>query len=205
MKESRPLRILYITPREPHPNGMGVERRAWQHLQGLKDLGEVDVIFTPRLVHLQKRAAEPQMWCGDCRKFAIVHMAEPPEFIVKNDTLRRFLAIPFVYSECFYRAETKELAVATEQLDRTSYDFVFCFRIRSLRIWQQLKKRHQIRADRLVVDFDDIESKASLRTLTVQGSALGRQTRWSENLRYYAPQLVRKVRPSRSRCCGALQ
>ena len=168
--------ILYISPVTPRRDGMGIEKRAWAHLTALRALGPVYLlVFTPgRALPDEGERVQLDSMCRTV--FTCEATDEAPR--IENawgpgrNVLREFFS-PEHTAAAVSEDIGKEISAL---LAGVSLAAVLCFRIRTFPIWETLKRRFGFTANRVLVDFDDIESAAMARRLPLEGKLLGKET-----------------------------
>lgn len=177
----RSKRILVVTPHYPLPEGMGVERRAYQHVRGLSCRFTIDLVILYECAHaiptdfqdLAETVVELKLPDNVAR---LPHWASRLPLL----TLMRELLV-----DSSKRARPISSRQAQQQLaaiaDRTYATAVF-LRIRS---WVFHRALHAagVTWERSIVDFDDIESKRNLRIAERLRRDVGREVFWVARLR----------------------
>lgn len=185
--------ILFISPVEPRAHGTGMERRCWNHVQALRELGTLDIIVTARPGILSK-GTHIEEWQAACRTGLIIPLrADIPFFRTKR--LGAELLGQILNTSLRNHRPDEDLSTPRFQdMVGRRYSHVFCFRSRSHLMWDQLRKAWQLKAARIVVDFDDIESSAIRRALPFRAHAMGREATYAERIRaWYIERLERAV------------
>jgi polysaccharide biosynthesis protein PslH len=156
--------ILFISRVAPSEYGIGVEQRAWYHVQSLAEFASVVVLIA---------MTEQRLRLTGAREPLVLPCAESALLPVKEDLISRPARIPGLRLLKELRRdalndiklEREALARACDLTSGADFDAAFCFRIRSFPIWSQLRTMCGARARKVFVDIDDIESKALLRAI----------------------------------------
>lgn len=173
INDRRPT-FLFISPVCPIFDGIGVEQRAWFHLEALRKIGEVDLVL----------AMTPNQLSGDvhtdavrgyCRSVRIVTLTPSSKL-----TSRKLPGLTFAIRFAMlwknpYKISKRELDKFAKSGTPFQYDMAFCFRIRNYPMLRQLEQHAGVTAKRVFVDFDDIESITLARELPFLRQRLGRE------------------------------
>ena len=161
--QSRP-KILFISSARPNAFGIGVEQRAWSHLDCLNAVGCVDLVLAVKgSAHVAPE--ESTALLSKCRSVTILNLEHTkvksgrsiPGWALANKLLR--FGRPSVAIPKGYRSEPAPKKI------RTTYELTFCFRISSYQILKGILADRSIFTRTLHVDFDDIESLAQKRQI----------------------------------------
>lgn len=169
------MQLLFISQFFPDPRGTGAQRRAWIHLTALTAAGDVDaLILTPPLAEEAVRGALSPT--HDITRNALALTVESPYTAqVRSDSGVSLIWHALAHNNMRRRRIDRPSMAAIEVAGlRSHYDAAFCFRIASYSAWQQLAREVGMSADRVVVDFDDIESGALYRAWRHEKARLGR-------------------------------
>lgn len=166
---------LYVTPTIPRPDGIGVQKRAWAHLQTLRALGEVQlwVLLTPPQHKAQggERALDAARALAGTANLALLTPLR--ELVVAGGARQRLRQRIAQFGMPRHRLaaahQEQELA---DKLAAGAFDMVFFFRTSTLSTLQHLLSRAR-RSPPWVTDFDDVESVAQARELRHTWRALG--------------------------------
>jgi glycosyltransferase involved in cell wall biosynthesis len=151
--------ILFLSHVAPAEHGIGVEQRAWHHLLALGEVGRVVVVVAmteQRIEMTQAREPLDLPAAGSC----LVAIEEDLRFLrptVPGARLVREL-VTNSYKHIGLNDAARARVLRTTEVRR--FDTVFCFRMRSFPIWEQLQRECGFSSRQIVVDIDDIESKA---------------------------------------------
>lgn len=172
----RPLKSLLICPTEPRPDGAGIQRRAWSHLEALSDAGEVDVVLA-LLADQIARLGNLDALIARCRSLTIVRIAEKSRRrkfrLMALTAMLRLVTI----GRPRYGIEATILQQKDTLANAVVHDLTFCFRLRAFNLLPDIRHHLEISATKLVVDFDDIESVALERELAATSVNLGMEQR----------------------------
>jgi glycosyltransferase involved in cell wall biosynthesis len=157
-------RVLFISRVEPRAEGIGVEQRAWFHLCALSTMAELVVVvaMTKQRMRMTRPLDPPKVPCGSG---LLVPVGE--RIWIKRRWIPglRLAQEAFGFWSWGLKVDDDVLAKIRRQLAGQRFDAVVCFRIRSVPIWWGLARELRVRADKIVVDIDDIESKAMVREI----------------------------------------
>lgn len=155
---------IYITSHVPMADGLGCEKRAWQHLQGLKiNQRKVSVIL---LDWGQRLPANNLKYLIDqtsgllrlnCNNPDQYHLFDLAVSILKSIFKARF-------RHHVDRTSTDQLNHLIERIDP---DLVFCFKREAGLVWQQLLKQSNAKSRQLIIDLDTLAQRPSLNELKV--------------------------------------
>ncbi|SFW29835.1 glycosyltransferase family 4 protein [Nitrosovibrio sp. Nv17] len=165
-------RILFISPVPPGPDGIGVELRAWFHLETLAAIADVDAILamTPAQLARPMDLDRPRALCRSLSVLKLDPNHEAPGRRVRGP---RLLGRVLDLSKPAFRLAPDEAGNLRSVLSDSHFEIVFCFRIRSYEILESLGDLPNWRDSRLFVDFDDIESLSMRRELPFIKRTLG--------------------------------
>jgi polysaccharide biosynthesis protein PslH len=157
-------KVLFLSHVEPSKTGIGVEQRAWFHLLALSELARVVVVVA---------MTEQRMKMTNVQEPLDLPFAESCLVRIKEDLRHLRTALPGIrlLRELLHNSH-KTIRLDEQALGRVinltpirKFDAIFCFRMRTLPIWHQLQRECGFNAERLIVDIDDIESTAQLRSI----------------------------------------
>ncbi|WP_198140814.1 glycosyltransferase family 4 protein [Nitrosospira sp. NpAV] len=171
IKERSRKRILFISPVTPKSGGIGIEVRAWSHLEALATVADVDLALamTPDQV-ARASVEEIQPLCSSVTFIKLRPSGKMAKRRVTGLTaLNRAVN---VHSSSF-QLDTKDMTSLCERLRNMHIDIVFCFRIASYDVFEHFPKTSIWQHSRLFVDFDDIESLSIRRELPFAKRILG--------------------------------
>jgi glycosyltransferase involved in cell wall biosynthesis len=165
--------ILYLSCVPPLPDGIGIEKRAWTHLQALSAEQPTDLVVVLTDAQLAQR---PRLDAARalCRSLHVLRLQATPRGTRHGSGLLSLVSQLLHFGEDALAPTDTEAQRLFKHLGCSHFKRVFCFRLRCYHLWQRLVSRQRVMTDRLYVDFDDIESVAQRRELAIQGSALGR-------------------------------
>lgn len=171
--QSKQKRILFISPVVPKSDGIGVELRAWTHLEALATVTtDIHLILgmTPAQLNHQVQLDEIRPLCKsvDIIRLQPSNKKETRNFIGLTALTRAMN----IYKPSF-RSMIFEATELSQRLQSLHFDVVFCFRIRSFEVFESLTKITNFQSKSLFVDFDDIESLSSRRELSFVRKVLG--------------------------------
>lgn len=165
-------RILFISPVVPQPNGIGVELRAWSHLEALANAADIDLLLAMTSAQLA-RDTQFENVRSLCSSITVISLQpiskKAPGNIIGLAALIRGMN---VRKPSFY-LRAAEMAELSQKFENKHFDVVFCFRIRSYAVFEQLPKFSGWWNRPLFVDFDDIESLSIQRELPFMKKTLG--------------------------------
>lgn len=189
-------RLLVVTPHYPLPSGMGVERRAYQHVLGLSRRWQVDLVVlyacrhsTPTgFEHLISNLVEFHL-PDDVGNLPDWPKRLPGLSLLREvfvDTSRRARPLPVRQSQQFLAP-----------IAGNNYAAAVFLRIRSW-VFQPALRAAGITWDNCIVDFDDIESKRNRRI------AERRRTEWGTEVFLLAKLRSRRLARFEQRILGAV-
>src|SRR5262249_5838488 len=180
-------RLLFISPVIPKSTGGGSEMRADSHIKVLSE------IFDITLAIVGDHAREAKVLAEDM-KTACVSVVVTSRVSVINRLLRRprgirarvlFEALrPIPSSFAPYPPSLSELA---KQLTGEHFDVVHCFRLYTGLL--RLLRRHGIRYDQSILDFDDYQSQVEFRSATSFRTLIGNRlsaVAWLDAVNWWA-------------------
>ena len=172
MKKSKRKRILFISPVAPKSGGIGVELRAWSHLEALATVADIDVMLamTPAQLVQPIQLEEIHPLCSSVNIIKLQPSSKMATSNVKG--LRAFIRAVNMRKPTLQPIAANVTDLYREFQDK-HFDVVFCFRIRSYEMFEQLPKVISWQGSRLFVDFDDIESLSIQRELPFMKKTLG--------------------------------
>lgn len=163
------MQLLFITPCLPNPNGTGAERRAWSHLSGLAQHGDVSMLVALPAQPVDDLPRRLQHGAGLVKRLVAVPVAPNYQHASADGSVMRGM-FAALFANNANRAELvftdADLATLADWPDR--FDRVFCFRLSTHAIWHQLGSVRGLLGDGVIVDFDDIETIARLRAVPHQ-------------------------------------
>ncbi|AWI77032.1 hypothetical protein CEW83_18830 [Parazoarcus communis] len=172
-QEQRPT-FLFISPVFPTFDGIGVEQRAWSHLDALCSIGDVDLVLAMTAKQVSGGANVEELRTK-CRSVRIVRLSPSSKLTSRKLPGLTFairLSLLWKDSHIVAKDELESFRQAGAPL---CYDMAFCFRIRNYPVWQQIQRHTGVTAKRVYVDFDDIESITLARELPFLRQRLGRE------------------------------
>ncbi|MDA5193888.1 glycosyltransferase [Govanella unica] len=172
-QQSQRPRILFLSPIEPRQNGTGIQKRAWSHLEALSHWAEVHLLIATVSANTYQSIA-PAPLQALCHKFDALLLqntrpSERPRHIIGRIAER----VAALFTEPFSMSPESQKYLRDAN-GRADYDVCFCFRIGSFQVWQQLHTSAGLKANKLYVDFDDIESLAAWREMPFLRPTIGR-------------------------------
>jgi glycosyltransferase involved in cell wall biosynthesis len=167
--------ILYVAPTMPNPVGIGLQRRAWAHLECLCTIGEVQLVVLLTAAQCQAQGGEAGLEparkrCADARIVEIQALRSSPSHPGPLQLLWRRVR---GFGQPDYGLAP---GAAADQLLRTLMhgpcDLLFCFRTLTFNTLYGTigKPRNGLQ---VVVDFDDVESVSRARELRFTRRDLG--------------------------------
>lgn len=157
-------RILFISPVLPDKNGVGIEKRAWAHLDALKRIGEVDLVLIVRNKPNSRMAAfeDVEHLCRTVRTVYLHQTFLSRTFRFPLVTLiLRVLAI----GQPKWKLQDDFSDQFRQKKFWDEYSLLFCFRISPFFSIDYLIKPHFLKRTKFVIDFDDFESHAIERQI----------------------------------------
>lgn len=173
------LTTLYVAPTIPRPDGFGMQKRAWSHLQSLRRLGGVRLIVL--LTHPQSQAQGGDGSLAAARALSgvdatLIHVTPTAAQGLQGSFLHRLRQrLALGRGPRFQPASALDTQKLHTALHGTTYGLVFLFRTASfstLCTWLYTSGRSVPSA----VDFDDVESVALWRELRHTWRQLGGET-----------------------------
>lgn len=172
-KEQGRKRILFVSPIAPKPAGIGIELRAWSHLEALATVADIDLVLTmtpARIAEVSLEEVRPL-----CNTISFIRR-QPNSKMAKNGITGLTTLIYAVNMHgSSHRPDPDDVASICERLQNTCFDIIFCFRILSYEVFQHFPRTLSWRSSRLFVDFDDIESLSIQRELPFLRKRIGFQ------------------------------
>lgn len=172
---------VYLSCVVPRADGVGIEKRAWSHLTAMAALRPPQLILalTPAQLEQAPDLTSLQPLCDG------VHVL-PLQASWRGRRLNNSIAFLtqrlLLWGRPRWQAQHGAPAALSTALGGLQFGEVLCFRLACFEVWRQLSDQHGFSAKRVVVDFDDIESLAQRRALSLDGAQLGRAHRLAARL-----------------------
>ncbi len=165
----------------PRADGVGIEKRAWSHLAAMAALRPPRLVLA--LTPAQLAQAPDLAFLNEL--CSVVHVL-PLDASARGrrlDNTAAFLAQRLLlWGRPRWQPRAGAVAALLQALGGARLGDVFCFRLACFELWRLLAAQHGLSAQRLVVDFDDIESLAQQRALAQDGALWGRAHRLAARL-----------------------
>jgi len=164
-------RLLFISCVPPRAQGIGIEQRAWRNLQTVARHQAPDLVLALTSAQF-KVLPELHEVKAVCRSVHVVHLRSMTQTPSHRSSLALIGQRLVRFGQPDLVASLDELQAVVKAIGGIRFERVFCFRLRCFEVWRQLQKlgwEHQ----RLLVDFDDIESLAQRRARMLAASKLG--------------------------------
>ena len=178
MNQALPLSvpsILYVTPTIPRPDGIGVQKRAWAHLQTLRAIGDVHLLVLLTLPQSQAQGGDGALQAarGLGATSALVTIGPVLQPAAAGNLLQRVRQQVFRFGRPrFQPADGRDLQPVAQRMAAGGFKLLFFFRTATLStLWPLLDAAPASLP--LVADFDDVESVAQARELRHTWRALG--------------------------------
>ena len=171
-------RVLMLTGSIPSPDGIGSQKRAWNHLKVLRRVGNtVDLVLLLNEAEFAQRQELSTLiaLCGAVIRLKVSRSDGSHAMPFPGMTLLRH-----VMGVCRPRIRIEDesgLKVLRGLLKDHVYDLAFCFRLQSFLLLRQLEISNACRIRRRFVDFDDVESVFIDREKHRLGSSMGLERR----------------------------
>lgn len=166
---------LFVTPTIPRPDGIGVQKRAWAHLQTLRAIGDVQLLVLLTAPQCQAQGGEPALQAaralGVSATLGLLGPARQP--VAAGGLMQRVRQrLAQFGSPRFTVAADSDLQGLAQRVASGAFDLLFFFRTSTLSTLRQLVDETRDRAP-VVADFDDVESVAQARELRHTWRMLG--------------------------------
>lgn len=172
MKQDRQA-VLFISPSVPLEQGIGVERRAFQHLCALASRHDVHLMVTGQP---KPRAAAEEAWRTLPASVSVLDRGEPPD--PQGHRLGSHLLWELRHPPIPRRLPAAPTPAAWPE----RFAATLIFRLKSVPAWRTLREAG-IATGRLVLDLDDLEALALRRRIAAEGDVLGREKALALRLR----------------------
>ncbi|RMF13779.1 MAG: glycosyltransferase [Alphaproteobacteria bacterium] len=172
MKQGRQA-VLFISPSVPLEQGIGVERRAFQHLCALASRHDVHLMITGQP---KPRAEAEETWRTLPASITVLGRGEPPD--PQGHRLGSHLLWELHHPPIPHRLPAVPIPAAWPE----SLAATLVFRLKSTPIWRELR-RSGVATGRLVLDLDDLEALALRRRIAAERDILGREKALALRLR----------------------
>lgn len=160
----------------PDPNGMGVQQRIYRHLLTLTENFDIDLIVA-------EDCGAPAETAALCRKIVVwpggfgLDIEGQQRMAVRRSRVPLITLLRDILANGVLRRITARRVKAPDSivtaLGDTRYDLGFCFRLIAVGGMTVLARAMEHAPVKIVLDLDDIESKALTRALTVERARLG--------------------------------
>lgn len=187
--DNKQLQILFISAHIPKQDGAGSEKRAWAHLLALSKKGCVTLgILSARKVI----KPEQLLHINELVKAVYILEANIFNLHISNLPGKSF------FKELIFGSNQKYSLTkcASKKLDLlfqdNSFDILFCFRWQAG--WVAKKYINALQNSvKILVDLDDIDSKAMARQLVIEKNLLGKELRLIHQLRIKRQQAIEQT------------
>lgn len=170
-KEHRRKRIVFISPVTPKSGGIGIEARAWSHLEALTTIADVDLVLAMTPDQAARAGLEEVQPL--CSSVTFIRL-QPSGKMIKRRVIGLTALIRAINVRgSSFQPDTTDMTGLCERLRNKHVDIVFCFRIGSYDVFEHFPKTSSCQHSRLFVDFDDIESLSIRRELPFVKGMLG--------------------------------
>jgi len=164
---------VYFSCVVPRPDGIGVEKRAWSHLMAMASLKPPRVVLA--LTSTQLAQAKNLTFLEQhCQSIHLLPLTASWRGRKVVNTAALIAQRLLLWAQPRLVPEPHVARALGTILNGNNLDEVFCFRLTCFEIWRLLCHREGFKARRLIVDFDDIESISSQRTLAYEQKRLGK-------------------------------
>lgn len=148
--------VLVVLPLEPHPNGVGSQKRAASHISALLAVAQVHLVVLDSDT-TSSRSGDEELYAG-CESVAVVKymkrsrraVAPFPPFSILAE-----LFDPTIKRRLPSHAQTRE---AFAKVVGHQIDTVLCFKVLGATIFDCAQKLLALNCGEKIVDFDDVES-----------------------------------------------
>jgi glycosyltransferase involved in cell wall biosynthesis len=164
--------ILFISPVVPRPDGIGIELRAFSHLQAIAENADVHLVLgmtQPQLA--ADLALDAARWL--CKRVTVIRLQPSGKMATRRLPGLTALIRLFGLRQPCYWPEAADAEGLSRELQKIAFETVFCFRIRSYVLFEYLYAVGRPRNSKIFVDFDDIESLAIEREIPYLKCTLG--------------------------------
>ncbi|CAI08553.1 glycosyltransferase [Aromatoleum aromaticum] len=171
------LDTLFLCPTQPIAEGAGIQKRAWAHIEALSKAGEVDIVLllTPGQISRLEPLDALRARCRSLHLIPLEMTARARTSGVPGATfLRRLLTWGRPMTTL---RNCPELGALRARISKRSFDLVYCFRLRNYTLLEPLLGCSIRDRFKVFVDFDDIESIALQREISVRGASTGFEQR----------------------------
>lgn len=166
---------LFVTPTVPRPDGIGVQKRAWAHLQTLCAMGDVQLLVLLTAPQCQAQGGEPALQAaralGASATLAVLSPARQ-QVAAGGWVQRARQGLAQFGLPRFRLAADNDLQRVAQQVASGAFSLLFFFRTSTFSTMRRLLDDTRGRRP-VVVDFDDVESVAQARELRHTWRMLG--------------------------------
>lgn len=156
----------------PREHGVGVELRAWAHLSALASHSRPRLLLflTPAQL-AQPMDLAPLREIADVHVLTLVPTARGRRL---GNTWALLSQRVLLWGRSPWNITRESLELLHQFLGGSPLQGVFCFRLICFDIWRMQRRHGGLSVQRLLVDFDDIESLATERALQIDARSRGR-------------------------------
>jgi glycosyltransferase involved in cell wall biosynthesis len=165
--------VVYFSPTLPLPNGAGIQKRAWSHLEALSANAEVDLVLMLTSGQIS-RGDDMSAAAARCRTVRVLRLE--PTFRARNirfPGLTAALRISTLGAPSSRIAHSSALKDFLSDLRAHQYDLAFFFRLRTFELVGAAVGDTRNVAHKLFLDLDDIESIALKREFDTRSHQFG--------------------------------
>lgn len=170
-KERSRKRILFISPVNPKSGGIGIEVRAWSHLEALATVADIDLALTMTPAQVTQASLEEVQPL--CNSVTFIRLQPSGKMVRRNMAGLTALIRAVNVRGSPFRPNATDMTDLCKRLQNKCFDIVFCFRILSYDVFEHFPKTLSWQRSSLFVDFDDIESLSIRRELPFMKKRLG--------------------------------
>lgn len=156
----------------PRPDGIGIEKRAWSHLMAMASVKPPRVILALNDAQLVQ-VPDVTFVQGHCESVYLLPLTSSWRNKRLSNTAAFIAQRLLLWGQPRWIPEANAAKALRSALGGINLDSVFCFRLACFELWRQLCSLEGYNAQRVIVDFDDIESLALQRALALGTEQLG--------------------------------
>lgn len=172
MKPATESGWVYFSCVVPRPDGIGIEKRAWSHLMAMASLKPPRIVLA--LTDAQLAQAQDLTFLHThCDGVHLLPLTCSWRGKKLSNTAAFIAQRLLLWGQARSIPEQNAVHALLSALGTTNFGQVFCFRLVCFEVWLQLCSREGFSAQRVIVDFDDIESLAQQRALELGTEQLG--------------------------------
>lgn len=165
--------VVYFSPTLPLPNGAGIQKRAWSHLEALSATAEVDLVLMLTSGQIS-RGDDTSAAATLCRSVRVLRLE--PTFRTRNirvPALTAALRCSSLGAPSSKIAPSSVLDDFRNDIRNHQYDLAFFFRLRTFELISAAVGGARKVANKLFLDLDDIESVALKREFDTRSHQFG--------------------------------